>query len=383
MVRKDFVIITVVVLMLSGLIWVKMTSTPHYRVIAEKESQRILRFFRTHPKELEKTAAYFRHPIVSGIRNLPPNEDGKIFVSIASYRDSELIHTVDDLIQKAKRPERLVVCVCLQEDEAEMDGVVKALSSRSVTLRLITMPYCSARGPTWARYLIQCEWRGEQYYMQIDSHMRFVDGWDEVALASLKRCPAPKACLTGYVAMYDHETGRVDPARSLRGPLLMSEVNERDGFFRFNAHFVGHRPRQPMRSWGWSACFSFSSSELIRDAPYDPKTPYLFFGEETDISARLSDGGWQFYASDKPICFTTFVRSYRPTFWKDHPDQKSVEQLSRVRVYHRLGLIPPEVQPMIPDELIKGQYSLGSINSFDKYATAVQRYRYKPSNIHK
>ena len=33
---------------------------------------------------------------------------GKIFVQIASYRDPELLPTIEDMLQKAKNPENLV-----------------------------------------------------------------------------------------------------------------------------------------------------------------------------------------------------------------------------------------------------------------------------------
>ena len=33
----------------------------------------------------------------------------KIFVQIASYRDPELVNTIDDMIKNAKRPQNLVI----------------------------------------------------------------------------------------------------------------------------------------------------------------------------------------------------------------------------------------------------------------------------------
>ena len=93
--------------------------------------------------------------------------------------------------------------------------------------------------------------------------------------------------------------------------------------------------KKPMKSKGWSGCFSFSSSQIIHDAPYDPNTPFLFFGEEMDIHARLWTRGWNMYVPHVPICFTLFDRSYRKTFW-EHKDCKRIGQISRDTVYKRI-----------------------------------------------
>ena len=38
-------------------------------------------------------------------------------------------------------------------------------------IRMVRMPPEEARGPCWARYLAQLLWAGEEFYLQIDSHM--------------------------------------------------------------------------------------------------------------------------------------------------------------------------------------------------------------------
>ena len=42
-----------------------------------------------------------------------------IFVQIASYRDLQLIPTVEDMISKAKNPQNLVFGICWQYGEEE------------------------------------------------------------------------------------------------------------------------------------------------------------------------------------------------------------------------------------------------------------------------
>ena len=95
------------------------------------------------------------------------------------------------------------------------------------------------------------------------------------------------------------------------------------------------------------ACFSFSSGNLCREARYDYQTPFLFFGEEQDISQRAHTHGWKFYSPNENICWTTFDRSYRPTFW-ENPIADDLAALSRLRIWYRLGMIPLEKILKVP-----------------------------------
>ena len=51
----------------------------------------------------------------------PLEKNEKIFVSIASYRDSECPHTINDLFKKAEHPSRVVVGLCCQCDGVKED----------------------------------------------------------------------------------------------------------------------------------------------------------------------------------------------------------------------------------------------------------------------
>ncbi len=45
--------------------------------------------------------------------------------------------------------------------------------------------------------------RDEEYYLSIDSHTRFTEGWDVDIITLLHRCPSRKPILTGYPAGYE------------------------------------------------------------------------------------------------------------------------------------------------------------------------------------
>lgn len=39
-------------------------------------------------------------------------------------------------------------------------------------VRQVVVPHDEAQGPCWARWMAQQLWRGEEFFLQIDSHMR-------------------------------------------------------------------------------------------------------------------------------------------------------------------------------------------------------------------
>jgi hypothetical protein len=293
----------------------------------------------------------------------------KILVSIASYRDSQCSITLSDVISKAKYPENLVVIICQQNDSTDSNCVDKLLQLYTkATIKQIIIPHTEARGPCWARFLIQQLWSGEEYYLQVDSHTKFVDEWDEKCIECLKQCPndGSKACLTNYVSTFNINTGEIEE-NPLRGPMYIESVDQVDGFFRYNSKYE-EKILKPQKSKGWSGCFSFSSSQILIDAPYDPYTPFLFFGEETDIFARLYTRGWKMYVPHIPICFTVFDRSYRKTFW-EHPDQAEIVELSKIRLYLRFGLIDKQNNNLIPDIIKKdiNKFNLGNKKTFNNF----------------
>jgi hypothetical protein len=148
-----------------------------------------------------------------------------IFVSVASYCDSECGATIRDLFKHASKSLRVYVGVAWQgnmvgdfigENEwrvGNSDNVIAATSSGCSStstsssssssqaaesegdwgtalrsnVRTAFIPSHQASGPVWARGVAFSLWRGEDYYLQIDSHMRFRPGWDRYLVWQLER----------------------------------------------------------------------------------------------------------------------------------------------------------------------------------------------------
>lgn len=138
------------------------------------------------------------------------NEDkgsDRIFVSLASYRDPECSNTLVDLFLKANDPSRIYVGVCQQNAPEDPDCIVDSLRPFEHQIRIVRLSHFDAKGPMYARALIeQTLYQGELFYMQIDSHMLFVKGWDDICIKQLAQCPSEKPLLTTYPNDFDRLT---------------------------------------------------------------------------------------------------------------------------------------------------------------------------------
>jgi glycosyltransferase involved in cell wall biosynthesis len=123
-----------------------------------------------------------------------------IFVNVASYRDPECGPTVADLLAKAANPDAITVGLVLQ---AEPEDHAPVYPKQVLTLAARAS---ESRGVCWARSMGYRLWDGQDYVLQIDSHMRFTPDWDIKMLGQLARCHSPRPLLTTYPLSYEPGT---------------------------------------------------------------------------------------------------------------------------------------------------------------------------------
>ncbi|CAE8680522.1 unnamed protein product, partial [Polarella glacialis] len=283
-----------------------------------------------------------------------PILEGRIFVSIVAYCDPELPTTLRALLSCAVQPQLLSVGLIWQgEGEPLRESDLQHLSqlwgldkARAVgenenkrgklslpaghdlqwegllggRIRLVRMPAEDARGPCWARYLAQLLWQGEELYLQIDSHMRFVPEWDRHAREQLLSCAArsakPVLCSygRGYPLGVPHDWM---PPSELTPCLNCAGFFDDNDVLNIRYRTLNQDWPQPQQSFFWSAHFSFSSSEILRDVPYDPQLLMLFYGEEILMTVRLFTHGWDLFSPSRGLVFHLWEREYRRVYMLD------------------------------------------------------------------
>ena len=112
--------------------------------------------------------------------------NNKIFVQIASYRDHELIPTIKDMLENAKKPENLVICIAWQHSlDDKWDNLDEFKDDPR--FKILDIDYKDSKGVCWARNLIQNQYDGEDYTLQLDSHHRFTKYWDMTLIRMLNK----------------------------------------------------------------------------------------------------------------------------------------------------------------------------------------------------
>eukprot|EP00005_Dracoamoeba_jomungandri_P014145 CAMPEP_0174279720 /NCGR_PEP_ID=MMETSP0439-20130205/62187_1 /TAXON_ID=0 /ORGANISM="Stereomyxa ramosa, Strain Chinc5" /LENGTH=283 /DNA_ID=CAMNT_0015372269 /DNA_START=682 /DNA_END=1533 /DNA_ORIENTATION=- len=229
----------------------------------------------------------------------------------------------------------------------------------------MTLDWSQARGPTKARYLAQTLYRGEDYWLSIDSHTRFVKNWDQILIDMLASCPSEKSIITGYPSGYE----LLNKISDEKFPpfLCAKEFNNVDQMIRFHGKQLSQGFTKPQVSYFWVAGLSFCEGRVITEVGYDPHTPFLFFGEESSMSVRLWTHGWDFYAPHRHVVYHLWDRNYRSTFTSEVEDKENMKEQSLERVKLILGMITHH-QISHPDALIEiDKYSLGGERSLEEY----------------
>lgn len=288
----------------------------------------------------------------------------KIFVSIANYRDSETPFTVDNLLAMAKFKDRLTIGVFSQIDR-QTDKHCLAPSLPQVVQQIVD--YKDSRGVCWARsYLLSKIRKNEKYVLQIDSHTRMIQDWDEVLINMLDQCD-PKGVLTHYPAGYQPFSGMDEPNRYLRLGIKSLDAH---GIPILGGHPepIANAPAIPERAAFYSGNFSFTYAKAYDDVPYDPHI--YFLGEETTMAVRLYTHGYNLYTPNQYVAWHQFNidkfqpdKKPRPLHWTDNK-WGHLEQASRKRIQYLLKI----KKDINPGELLDiSKYGLGKERSLNQY----------------
>jgi hypothetical protein len=242
----------------------------------------------------------------------------RIYVQIPAYRDAELPATLLDLYAKAGAPNNLRVRVFWQR------GVQENLPIsvfKLPCLELVAIPFEESRGCNWARNLLQNQWQGESYTLLLDSHHRFVKGWDRTLVEmyeGLRSEGVNKPLITGYLPAYSPDR---DPSGRKRRPYKIYPFQREHGLLTrlISYPIPGYRTlRNPVPADFASLHFLFTSGAFNQEVAFDPSI--YFFGDEVVTSLRAYTHGYDLYHPHVVMGWHCFDRTSRVPHWADHGD---------------------------------------------------------------
>jgi len=288
----------------------------------------------------------------------------KIFVQIASYRDAELIPTIKDCLEKAKYSERLTFGICFQHDETE------SLSDyiNDIRFKIISVHWSESRGVGWARNKVRDLWNGEKYTLQLDSHMRFAQNWDEELIEMLNQTGVVKPIITSYPSSYNPTTNELGN----EAPSIISARYFTDfGIPHVAPEAIKNHTEltSPIPARFIAAGFNFTLGVHCKEYKYDPQI--YFRGEELHLSLCSYTLGYDLFHPHKVVIWHEYVRSGKSKHWGDFSklakdqgkvdvDWNELDNISQKRIQKLLR--------QIDDATINlGEYTIGNIRSFEDY----------------
>ena len=222
----------------------------------------------------------------------------KTYVGIPSYRDGELKKTVKDLLEKASRPEDVVVgCfVTCFDDEKDI-----CFPEKHPSVKVLHTPPGNLFSISACRNLSLGFLTDEfTYVLQVDSHMRFEQGWDDTLIDSINKIDDPKTVLSGVTPGYRTLNGHEEILTHLNDSIKMLtyDVEYAEDIYMKAYELVpgmagGDNSLEYEKSWYLSGAFIYSRYEFFREVP---QVDWVYFwGEEIMNSARAFTKGWNCY----------------------------------------------------------------------------------------
>ena len=285
----------------------------------------------------------------------------KIFVQIASYRDPELEKTVKDMIANAKKPNNLRIGICRQyHPEDGFDTLDDYRKDKR--FRILDVLYSESKGVCWARNQVQQLYGGEEYTLQIDSHMRFEKNWDDTLIKMVKQLQKkgfPKPLLTGYVSSFNPEN---DPEERVKEPWRMvfdRFIPEGAVFFLPETIPGWEQLKEPVTARFYSAHFAFTVGQFSTEVQHDPE--FYFHGEEISIAARAYTHGYDLFHPHKVVIWHEYTRKGRTKQWDDDKEWGMKNTFSHSKNRQLFGMDGEEVT------LDFGVYGFGTERTLKDY----------------
>ena len=286
----------------------------------------------------------------------------KIFVSVAAYRDLELPKTIDSLVSNAKNPKSLRIVVLSQDYDKKHPDF-----SKYKNVEIIKMKHTEAKGAGYARKVLMEYFKDEDFFFQIDSHMRFAKDWDVKLLHMMKQAQddagTHKIILSQYPAPYTVHTNNRD----------YYIKNDKDFWDRVSwtkvvntwyGAWAGHRQEiedrsKPHPSQTVLAGYLFAHADFVKEVPYDERI--TFMGEELCIAIRAYTRGWKIYAPNEMLLWHFYTRKDRPKVWSQ------IDDSMREYKWNDLEMKSKSVQEQILRGKEEGIYGIGDRDKYLEY----------------
>lgn len=283
--------------------------------------------------------------------------DEIIFVSIASYRDPDLLNTVESCYYNADNKERLFFSILSQADDNEHPNLNFIPNNQ---IRYLQVPWSESKGACWARSITTKDLCGN-FFLQIDSHSRFKNSWDSVIVNSFNNVSkywGKDIIITNYPDPFE-----VDEEGNEK-LIDYSDLRKLDAYWDEGSKMIQawyDWPNTVNTKVGDEVFFLsgnsfFCTINTIKRIPYDSEL--YFTGEEPSMALRAYTRGIKLVSPVVKYMHSNYRRDIPPRklHWEDHDYWWKLNKQS----YQRLAKI-------MTGDMSLGIFGIGSIELFKKY----------------
>jgi len=209
--------------------------------------------------------------------------NNQIFIGIPVMHDLDIYYTLENCLKNADNPENIHFGVYAYIHTEAWRNKMIDLCEATPNMSLATVPLTYenlgiGKGRKGAGFFYQ----GQEYVMSIDSHTKFVEGWDTLLKKALNKLEGKKAILTGMAGWYKDDKW-IEGREKLVYPRF---DKEKRGYYWYNpGHSSVHVPEytdtfdyDPNNDFAecvlWNGNFSFSKYNFfadITDIPFFPE----------------------------------------------------------------------------------------------------------------
>ena len=232
-----------------------------------------------------------------------PRNDESIFVSLGTYRDPYCPMTIKSLYKNAKSPDKLFVGLLQQncfekvcrtgvlvggkvedtstdvdcyEEFCKSDEGINSGACNNGNVRLFNVNESESLGPYMARYMGAKLYRGEEFYLQIDSHSEFVEDWDAKLIEMVRKAEAKKPVISTYPPDSQMKWQNSIGFRMCDSEFAKSQIEWQIVRLSPSTAFDKEIPTSPRYAPFIAAGFIFSPAGFLFEVPFDPLLPYIF-----------------------------------------------------------------------------------------------------------
>lgn len=264
------------------------------------------------------------------------------------------------LLSNADNRDDLRFGIINQQDNNKFDD----FSPLGTNAKVGNTHYKNAKGAGYARKLAMDLYDGENFFFQVDSHMRFAKGWDTKLIDMYNWCVndagSNKVILSQFAAPFivgsDNEDYYITGDKDFWDrPSWTSVINT------WAAVWAGNREEMPNYDHPCPThtvlgALLFTHGDIVKDVPYDERISFM--GEELCFALRAYTRDYHMYAPNEMLAWHFYKRDERPKIWRDNVAGRS---------WTEIEMASQQVQKKILLGANEGIFGIGDYNKYLEY----------------